>query len=86
MIKVSCCISTFTCKNLIKAEPGGPPLREYKQSMAKHEASPYPGPMKRKLNKKVALKILKLSHAWEPLPIQHSEKAKYSTKDKATIE
>ena len=47
-------IKTFNCKNFLKAKPGGPPLREYKQSMAKHEASPHPGPIKRKLNKKVA--------------------------------
>ena len=30
------------------AEPGGPPLREYKQSMAEHEASPHPDPIKKK--------------------------------------
>ena len=39
------------CLNFFYAEPGGPPLREYKQPMAKHEASPHPGPVKRKLNK-----------------------------------
>ena len=37
--------------NFLKAKPGGPPLREYKQSMTKHKASPLPGPMKRKLRK-----------------------------------
>ena len=51
MIKVSGCIKTFTCKNLLKAKPGGPPPIEYKQSMAMYKTSPHPGPMKRKLNK-----------------------------------
>ena len=36
--------------NFLKAKPGRPPLREYKQSMAK-QASPLLGPMKRKLDK-----------------------------------
>ena len=34
----------------LKAKPGRPPLREYKQSMAK-QASPLPGTIKRKLDK-----------------------------------
>ncbi len=84
MIKVSCCIQTFTCKNLLKAKPGGPPPREYKQSMAMYETSPHPGPVKRKLDKKWLI-ILKLSHLWESLPIQHSEKEKYSTMNEKTI-
>ena len=33
--------------NFLKAKPGHPPLKEYKQSMAK-QASPLPGPAKRK--------------------------------------
>ena len=37
--------------HFLKAKPGRPPLREYKQSMAKHEASPLPGPVKSKLGK-----------------------------------
>ena len=37
--------------DLFYAEPGGPPLREYKQSMAMYETSPHPSPVKRKLNK-----------------------------------
>ena len=36
--------------NFLKAKPGHPPLREYKQSMAK-QARPLPGPVKRKLDK-----------------------------------
>ena len=36
--------------NFLKAKPGCPPLREYKQSMAK-QARPLPGPVKRKLDK-----------------------------------
>ena len=56
MIKISCCIPTLTCKNLLKAKPGGPPPREYKQLVAMYETSPHPDPVKRKL-KKVA-KIL----------------------------
>ena len=63
--------------NFLKAKPGRPPLREYKQSMAK-QASPLPGPVKRKLDKN-GLENLGLSHPWESLPIQHSEKAKYSS-------
>ena len=35
----------------LKAKPGRPPLREYKQPIAKHEASPLPGPVKSKLDK-----------------------------------
>ena len=37
--------------NFLKAKPRVPPLREYKQSMARHKASPLPGPVKRKLDK-----------------------------------
>ena len=37
--------------NALKARSGHPPLREYKQPMAKHEASPLPGPVKSKLDK-----------------------------------
>ena len=33
--------------NFLKAKPGRPPLREYKQSMARHEASPLHSPVKR---------------------------------------
>ena len=51
MIKASHCIQTSTCKIFLKAEPGGPPSREYKQSMAMYETSPHPSPVKRKLNK-----------------------------------
>ena len=36
--------------NFLKAKLGRPPLKEYKQSMAK-QASPLPGPVKRKLGK-----------------------------------
>ena len=43
--------------NFLKAKPGGPPLREYKQPMAKHEASPHPSPVKRKLDKKWLIKF-----------------------------
>ena len=39
----------MNCKNFLKAKPGRPPLREYKQSMAK-QASPLPGPVKRKFS------------------------------------
>ena len=63
--------------NFLKAKPGRPPLREYKQSMAK-QASPLPGPVKNKLDKD-GLENLGLSHPCESLPIQHSEKAKYAT-------
>ena len=59
-------------------------MREYKQSMAK-QASPLPGPVKRKLDKN-GLENLGLSHPWESQPIQHSEKEKYSTMDKTIIE
>ena len=31
------------------AEPGGPPLREYKQPMAMYETSPHPGSIKKKI-------------------------------------
>ena len=41
----------MSCMNFLKAKPGRPPLREYKQSMAK-QASPLPGPVKRKLDKR----------------------------------
>ena len=78
-------IKTFDCKNLVKAKPGGPPLREYKQPMAKHKASPHPSPVKRKLDKNGS-ENLELSHPWESQPIQHSEKEKYSTMDKTIIE
>ena len=61
--------------NFLKAKPGRPPLREYKQSMAK-QARPLPGPVKRKLDKN-GLENFGLSYPWESLPIQHSEKAKY---------
>ena len=36
---------------ILKAKPGGPPSREYKQSMAMYKTSPHPGPVKRKLIK-----------------------------------
>ena len=62
--------------NFLKAKPGHPPLREYKQSMAK-QASPLPGPVKRKLDKD-GLENLGLSYPCESLPIQHYEKAKYA--------
>ena len=70
--------------NFLKAIPGRPPSREYKQSMAK-QARPLPGPMNRKLDKD-GLEILGLTHLWESLPIQHSEEVKPSTKDKAKLE
>ena len=38
----------WICAHFLKAKPGHPPSREYKQSMAKHEASSLPGPVKRK--------------------------------------
>ena len=34
-------------KNFLYAKSGGPPLKEYKQSQAEHEASPHPDPIKR---------------------------------------
>ena len=40
----------MNCRNFLKAKPGCPPLKEYKQSMAK-QASPLPGSVKRKLDK-----------------------------------
>ena len=61
--------------NFLKAKPGRPLLREYKQSMAK-QACPLPGPVKRKLDKN-GLENFGLSYPWESLPIKHSEKAKY---------
>ena len=41
----------FHLQNFLKAKPGGPPMREYKQSMAEHEASPHPDPIKKKFLK-----------------------------------
>ena len=43
---------TFNYKNFLKAKPGGPPQREYKQSMAMYETSPHSSSVKRKLNKR----------------------------------
>ena len=45
--------------NFLKAKPGRPPLREYKQPMAEEQinyASPLPGPVKRKSIKKNVFK------------------------------
>ena len=36
-------------KKFFYTEPGSPPSREYKQSMDEHEASPHPGPIKKKI-------------------------------------
>ena len=41
----------MNCKNFLKAKPGRPPMRGYKQSMAK-QARPLPGPVKRKFSLK----------------------------------
>ena len=37
----------------LKAKPGRPPSREYKQSMAKPKSSPLPGPVKRNFNQNI---------------------------------
>ena len=39
----------MNCKKFLKAKPGRPPMRGYKQSMAK-QARPLPGLVKRKFS------------------------------------
>ena len=54
--------------NFLKAKPGGPPLREYKQKMAMYVTSPHPGPIKKKIrNRNIPRSPLK-KYSGEKIP------------------
>ena len=42
-------------ENFLYAKSGGPPLKEYKQLQAEHEASPHPDPIKRIISQNILL-------------------------------